>query len=98
MQNNSQLHIWLDSSIQNEQVDVLKSQTLALLRQQVSAFSYNFDFYSCPKCGYFKKVKPSDETDHDLKRISKITNYYAPLELWNTGKKQEFEDRKRIVL
>ena len=52
----------------------------------------------CPKCGYFKKTIPTDTNDHIIKRISKITNYYAPLELWNKGKKQEFEDRKRITL
>ncbi len=98
VQNNSALPIWLSESPRNEKVSTLKSQTLSLLGQGVNTFSYNFDFYSCPKCGYFKKTPPTDSKEHVIKRISKITNYYAPLELWNTGKKQEFEDRKRITL
>ena len=98
IQNNNTLPIWLSYSSQNEKVDVLKSQTLTLLNHGVNAFSYNFDFYSCPKCGYFKKIEPSDSKTHIINRISKITNYYAPLELWNTGKKQEFDERKRITL
>ncbi len=98
VQNNTALPIWLSESPNNEKVDTLKSTTLTLLDQGVNAFSYNFDFFSCPKCGYFKKSLPTETKDHIIKRISKITNYYAPLELWNIGKKQEYEERKRITL
>jgi anaerobic ribonucleoside-triphosphate reductase len=98
VQNNTALPIWLSESPQNENVSVLKDTTLSLLDQGVNVFSYNFDFYSCPQTGYFKKTYPADSQDHVVKRISKITNYYAPLELWNVGKKQEYEERKRITL
>ena len=98
VQNNIELPIWLENAPQNEKVDVLKTNTLSLLKQGANTFSYNFDFYSCPKCGYFKKSLPTDSQDHVIKRISKITSYYAPLELWNPGKQQEYEERKRITL
>ncbi len=98
IQNNTALPIWLTNSPQNEKIDVLKSQTLSLLDQGANTFTYNFDFYSCPKCGYFNKNPPVEPKDHIIKRISKITNYYAPLELWNPGKKQEYEERKRLTL
>jgi ribonucleoside-triphosphate reductase len=98
VQNNTALPIWLSDSPRNEKSDRLKSTTLSLIKQGVNAFSYNFDFFSCPKCGYFKKSPPSETNDHVIKQISKITNYYAPLELWNRGKKQEYKDRKRITL
>ncbi|MHA1453418.1 MAG: anaerobic ribonucleoside-triphosphate reductase, partial [Promethearchaeota archaeon] len=97
-QNNTALPIWLSESSQNEKVDVLKKQTLSLLDQGVNTFSYNFDFFSDPVNGYFGKTKPKDSENQIIKRISKITNYYAPLELWNKGKKQEYEERKRITL
>jgi len=98
VQNNTALPIWLSESSQNEKVDVLKKQTLSLLDQGVNTFSYNFDFFSDPVNGYFGKTKPKDSENQIIKRISKITNYYAPLELWNKGKKQEYEERKRITL
>jgi ribonucleoside-triphosphate reductase len=100
IQNNSNLPIWLDDSAQNEDVETLKTQTLQFLNKGINSFSYNFDFYSCPLCSWFKKKSPetSQNCKHIIKRISKITNYYAPLELWNPGKKQEFEERKRISL
>ncbi|MBN2154821.1 MAG: anaerobic ribonucleoside-triphosphate reductase [Candidatus Lokiarchaeota archaeon] len=98
IQNNSTLPIWLDNSPKNENLDLLKNQTISLLNQNLNSFTFNYDFYSCPKCGYFKKMLPADSEQHNLKRISKITDYYTPLELWNKGKQQEFEDRKRIVL
>ena len=42
--------------------------------------------YVCPECGENTEV------------YSRITGYYRPLQNWNDGKAQEFEDRKEYVL
>lgn len=42
----------------------------------------NGEKYLCPECGKATEV------------YSRITGYYRPIQNWNDGKKQEFEDRK----
>lgn len=42
--------------------------------------------YTCPKCNQVTEV------------YSRITGYYRPLQTWNKGKQQEFQDRKTYIL
>ena len=44
------------------------------------------EHFTCPKCGKRAEV------------YSRITGYYRPIQNWNAGKTQEFEDRKEYNL
>ncbi len=44
------------------------------------------EVYKCPECGKVTEV------------YSRITGYYRPVQNWNTGKAEEFKERKEYVL
>jgi anaerobic ribonucleoside-triphosphate reductase len=96
LQNNSSLPIWLGNSPNNENPTIIKENLLMMLEGNLNEFSLNFDFSLCLECGKFFKGDKCENPEHKVKNISKITNYYTPLELWNVGKRQEFMERNRI--
>ncbi len=56
-------------------------------------------FSICPQCGYIKgKVDICPACGHKTEVYSRIVGYLRPLEQWNDGKKQEFNDRRTFEL
>jgi len=56
-------------------------------------------FSICPQCGYIKgKVDICPACGHKTEVYSRIVGYLRPLEQWNDGKKQEFNDRRTFKL
>ncbi|MBD3354191.1 MAG: anaerobic ribonucleoside-triphosphate reductase [Candidatus Lokiarchaeota archaeon] len=102
LQNNCSMPIWLNEDENNNIASNFRHTTVKLLNSGLSKFCYNFDFSLCFKCNTFQKgivnsCKNCGNNDY-LKNLSKITDYYTTLELWNAGKRQEFEDRKKLSL
>ncbi|MCP4762998.1 MAG: anaerobic ribonucleoside-triphosphate reductase [archaeon] len=96
LQNNSSLSFWLNNSKNNNNPSIVRERIKTMLEGNLNEFSLNFDFSLCMECGKFFKGNKCENTNHKVKNISKITNYYTPLELWNVGKRQEFIERNRI--
>ncbi|MHA1820809.1 MAG: anaerobic ribonucleoside-triphosphate reductase [Promethearchaeota archaeon] len=103
IQNNFELPIWLENSSNSDITSKLKSLTLDLLNANINQFSFNYDFTSCLNClafnrGIYNECPKCGAKGDKIGIISKITDYYTPLEIWNSGKKEEFKDRYRLNL
>lgn len=70
------------------------------------ADNYKLPYYTisptysvCPNHGYLAgEVKNCPECGERTEIYSRITGYYRPVQNWNDGKVQEFEDRKTYVV
>ena len=98
LKNNSSLPLWLTNDSRNEDKNNLFSTIKNLTTKKINEFYFTHDFSLCPETKTFEKKLQIDCTEGTGKQISRITDYYTPLELWNKGKQQEFKDRKRIIL
>lgn len=102
IQNNNIMYLWLKSSGENCENDVYKQNICNLVDSSIAEFSFTHDFTLCQKCGSFRKgfFDSCENCRNDLyiKKFSRVTDYYTPLELCNSGKKQEIYDRHRISL
>jgi ribonucleoside-triphosphate reductase len=100
IQNNCSLPIWLgNSGTEGSISNFIKN----LFEKEVNEFSLGYDFSYCPKCGsvvkdVIEKCQTCTSTEEKMRVISKITDYYSPLELWNPGKREEFKNRRRRFL
>jgi ribonucleoside-triphosphate reductase len=62
-------------------------------------FTISPTYSICNKCGYFSgELDSCPDCGGKVEVYSRITGYYRPVEHWNDGKKQEFENRKEYVV
>lgn len=62
-------------------------------------FTLSPTYSICNKCGYFSgELDSCPDCGGRVEVYSRITGYYRPVEHWNDGKKQEFENRKEYVV
>jgi len=59
----------------------------------------NIFFKNISKSNKKKKDNDCDDEENEEKKIpcevySRVVGYYRPVQYWNTGKKQEFKERK----
>ncbi|MFX0074456.1 MAG: anaerobic ribonucleoside-triphosphate reductase [Candidatus Hermodarchaeota archaeon] len=93
-------HIWLGE--QKPDLNGLWELTKNIcLNTNTAYFSYTTDFTYCPHCrkmfrgGTFSCPKCQSE---DVKVYSRITGYYSEVNRYNSGKKAEWESRRRYNL
>ncbi|MBY9010764.1 MAG: anaerobic ribonucleoside-triphosphate reductase [Candidatus Lokiarchaeota archaeon] len=93
-------HIWLGE--QNPDINGLWELTKNIcLNTNTAYFAYTSDFTYCPHCrkmfrgGIF--ICPNCQSG-DVKVYSRVTGYYSEVNRYNSGKKAEWESRKRYNL
>jgi anaerobic ribonucleoside-triphosphate reductase len=103
VQNNCSLPIWMGETANGNYSQIILEYIKNLIANGVNEFSLNYDFSFCPNCGkvtkgIVEKCNNCSIKENTIRTISKITDYYSPLELWNLGKREEFKKRRRIVI
>ena len=92
------LHLWLG---EKPTPDSLVSLTKKIKATNTGFWAYTLDFTVCNNCGqtYLSNIsKCPNCNSEDVTVYSRITGYYLPVDGYNNGKKQEFEDRYRHKL
>ena len=93
-------HIWLGE--QNPDINGLWELTKNIcLNTNTAYFAYTTDFTYCPHCR--KMFRGGNFTcpkcySRDVKVYSRITGYYSEVNRYNSGKKAEWESRRRYNL
>ncbi|NVM18244.1 MAG: anaerobic ribonucleoside-triphosphate reductase [Candidatus Lokiarchaeota archaeon] len=93
-------HIWLGE--QNPDINGLWELTKKIcLNTNTAYFAYTTDFTYCPHCR--KMFRGGNFTcpkcySGDVKVYSRVTGYYSEVNRYNSGKKEEWESRKRYDL
>ena len=92
------LHLYLGERIENKEV-VKKLLQKIMNNYTLPYVSITPTFSTCIDCGYIIGEKFKCPTcGKDTLVWSRVTGYLRPVQNWNIGKKQEFEDRKYYKL